>query len=220
MLIDDTTTAELTGTLVGGRNLTIGAATTHLANAHAKTGAAGGKVAVVPSVAIVISNISTYATVDDGSDLSVAAFSVTADQTASATTTAEGDAKGNTAAIGVAVALTIANHRSEAKLLRNLTSSGAVTLVANGTSETSATAKASAAGAPQDASSAAAPADPSGGGSAGDGVTNQVSGERSFANGMSIDNGGKAVGSPLTSTSTASVAWIVDTKAPTQPVGA
>jgi hypothetical protein len=170
-LIDDTTTAQLLGTLVGGGNVTIAAGTTHLATTHAKTGASGGKVAVVPSVAIVISNITTLATAGPGNDLSVGAFSVSTDQTASANTTAEGEAKAKTAAIGVSLALTIANHRSEATLLRNLTARGAVTLVANGKSDTSATAKASAAGAPQDASSAAAPADPSGGGSDGDGVT-------------------------------------------------
>ena len=122
----------------------------------------------MPSVAIAISNITTLATVGAGNDLSVGAFAASADQTASANTTAEGDAKdAKTAAVGVALALTIANHRTEATLWREPTSGGAVSLAAQASSDTSATAKASAAGAPQDESAAAAPADPSSSGSAG-----------------------------------------------------
>src|SRR2546427_6666024 len=46
-IIDDTSTAEVTGMLSGGHDLALAASTTHLATTHAKTGASGGKVAVV-----------------------------------------------------------------------------------------------------------------------------------------------------------------------------
>ena len=193
-IIDDTTTAELTGTLSGGHDLALAASTTHLATTHAKTGASGGKVAVVPSVAIAISDITTTAHVSSGTDLVITgSFSATADQTASAETTAEGDAQGKSAAIGVSLALTIANHIVEARLSRNLTAAGAVTLAANGSSETSATAKASAAGAPEDGSAAAAPSDSTG--HASNGVSDQVAHERSFAGSTSTANGGNGTGS-------------------------
>ena len=42
-LVDDTTIARITGTLIGGGRVTIAAGTTHLMTTHAKTGAAGGK---------------------------------------------------------------------------------------------------------------------------------------------------------------------------------
>src|SRR5439155_1581831 len=40
-IVDDTTTAELTGVLMGGRNVTLAATTSHGMTTHAKTGAAG-----------------------------------------------------------------------------------------------------------------------------------------------------------------------------------
>src|SRR5206468_9741943 len=189
VLVDDTTTAELIGTLIGGHDLTIAAATTHLGTAHAKTGAAGGKVAVVPSVAIFISNITTLATVGAGTALSIAgAFRASADQNASANTTAEGSAKSAGAAIGVSVALTIANHRTAAVLERNLSADGAVTLAVNGKSESSATAKASAAGAPGESTSSASSG----------GVDGQVGSERGFAAGKASATGGQGSGSKAT----------------------
>ena len=97
-------TAELTGVLMGGRNVTLAATTSHGMTTHAKTGAAGGKVAVVPSVAIALSNITTTATVGpSGTPLDIGgSFSATTDQSSSANTTAEGDAQGKSAAVGVA----------------------------------------------------------------------------------------------------------------------
>src|SRR5207247_4372117 len=83
-IVDDTTTAELTGTLNGGRNLVLYATTTHLETTTAKTGAAGGKVAISPEAAIALSNITTTATAPTGNSLVITgSFSATADQTAS-----------------------------------------------------------------------------------------------------------------------------------------
>ncbi|HEV8535697.1 MAG TPA: hypothetical protein VGR87_08260, partial [Candidatus Limnocylindria bacterium] len=199
--IDDTTTASLTGTLTGATDLSLTAETAHSADVRAKTGAAGGKVAIVPSVAIALSNVTTLATVSTGAPLDMSGgFSASATQAASANTTAEGDAQGGSAAIGVSLALTIANHRSEATLLRNLDAAGDVALSAHGASESSATATASAAGAPQDES---------GGGHAGNGVDQQVSRERSFASDASAaaggDGSGGAASTPSASTSSGGV---------------
>ena len=61
--------------------------------------------------------------------------------TATAGTTAEGSAKAKSAAIGASVALTIANHRTEATLDRNITAAGAVSLGAHGSSDSAAARK-------------------------------------------------------------------------------
>ena len=128
-LIDDTTTASLTGTLTGGHDLALSANTVDGATSSSKTGAAGGNVTIVPSVAIMLSNITTIALVAPLADLNISgAFGASADQSASAGTNAEGDAEGSSAAIGVSLALTIANHRTEATLARNLIAGGAVSL--------------------------------------------------------------------------------------------
>src|SRR5439155_1733576 len=94
-LVDDTTTASITGTLVGGADLTINASTQHLLSVSAKTGAAGGDVAVTPAVAIALSNVTTTATVDpNATPLAISgSFTASADQTASAGTSASGDAQ-------------------------------------------------------------------------------------------------------------------------------
>src|SRR6185295_14851357 len=70
-LIDDVTTAGLPGTLGGGHNVSLSAATIDLAHTNAKTGAAGGNVSIVPSVAITLSNVTTRAFVGAGSALTI-----------------------------------------------------------------------------------------------------------------------------------------------------
>ena len=199
-LVDDTTAASIFGTLNGGGNVALAATTEHALDVHAKTGAAGGDVAVVPSVAIALSNITTLAFVTSGTALNIGgAFSASADQSASAKTAAEGDAQGADAAIGVTLALTIANHRSEATLARDLTATGAVSLSADGSSDTAADATASASGAPGESS----------GGATGNGVDQEVASQRSFADATSSSNGGSGTGgadpTPRASTSSGGV---------------
>src|SRR6185503_9456627 len=58
-VIDDTTIAELTGTLNGGHDLDLEADTEHESMTLARTGASGGDVGVAPGVAITLSNITT-----------------------------------------------------------------------------------------------------------------------------------------------------------------
>src|SRR5439155_1038801 len=195
-LVDDTTTASITGTLVGGADLTINASTQHLLNVSAKTGAAGGDVAVTPAVAIALSNVTTTATVDpNATPLAISgSFTASADQTASAGTSASGDAQGSDAAVGLSLGLTIANHNSTATLERDLTAGGDVTISADGSSDSSANAHASAAGAPGESS----------GGASGSGVDDQVAQQRGFADTTSTSNGGHGTGgtgTPSASTS-------------------
>ena len=185
-LIDDVTTAGLTGTLGGGHNVALSASTIDLAHTNAKTGAAGGNVSIVPSVGITLSNVTTRAFVGAGTALSISgAFGATADQTASALTSAAGSADGSSAAIGLSLALTIANHISEATLARNLAAGGAVSLNANGSSDTSADATASATGAPADST----------GGAAGNGVDGSIAAQRTFAESTSAAHDGSGSGS-------------------------
>src|SRR5439155_21450370 len=106
----------------------------------------------------VISNVTTTATVAGGAvALNVTgAVEVKAEQTASALTDAQGDTKGKSVAIGVALALTIAHHNVEASINRNVTAGAAISVLAFGSSKTSSDATASARGAPGDATTGAA----------------------------------------------------------------
>ena len=74
-IVDDATTAQIDGALVGGGDVTLSATTVHGLAVHAKTGAAGGDVAIVPSVAIALSNITTTAAVTSGTALAILALS-------------------------------------------------------------------------------------------------------------------------------------------------
>ena len=182
-IIDDVATAAIEdgATLTNSDDVTIAAKGGHLATTKAKTGAAGGDVAVVPSVGITLSNVTTTAYVGTGVALSITGtLSAKAEQASSAHTTAEGSATAASAAIGVALALTIADHKTDAFLERNVTAGGAISFQALGASASSATAKASAAGAPADGEAGA----PAGG------VDGQAAGQRTFANSTATANGG------------------------------
>ena len=145
---------------------------------------------VAPAVAIAISNVTTQAYLSAGNPLVLTgSATIRATQVASAMTTARGDTEGNDAAVGIALALTIANHKTEAWTDRNITATGGVTISANGSSDSGAAAVASAAAAPEDTSPSAAPADPSS-----SGVTEQVNDQRGFADQLSLDNGGTGDG--------------------------
>jgi hypothetical protein len=177
-LVDDKTTAEITGTLNGGGDVVVQASTEHDLDVAAKTGAKGGGFAVTPSVAIALSNVTTLSTVSSGSALSVGSFTASADQTASASTDASGSADAGTAAVGLSLGLTIANHKSEATLARDLAATGAIALTVSNASSSTASAAASAGGAPGDSTGS------------GSSVDGSIAAERSFANSTSQANGG------------------------------
>ena len=117
------------------------------------------------------------------------AFSASADQSASALSSAAGDAQGADAAVGVALGLTIANHFAEAWTDRDISATGDVSISTTQSSDSAADASASAAGAPEDSSPSGTPAD-----SSTSGVTQQVNDQRGFADQLSLDNGGSGDG--------------------------
>src|SRR6185295_3941118 len=189
-IMDDVTLAGIETDLPAVQNLTVSATTQNLMTTDAKTGASADEVAVAPGVAIALSNVTTYAYLTTGNTLILTGSAhITASQIASALTSARGDTEGNDAAIGVALALTIANHKVEAWTNRSINAVGAVSISADGSSDSSSGAIASAAGAPEEDTSSGEPAD-----SSTSGVTQQVDSQRGFADLMSQDNGGSGDG--------------------------
>jgi LPXTG-motif cell wall-anchored protein len=183
-LIQDDTTAVLDDgiALTGARNVSLAATASDDAVVEAKMGAAGGKVAVSPAVAIALSNVTTTARLGSLADpirLS-GSLSATATQNAGASSTAGAVTGGaSSAAIGIGIGLTIANHTVTGTTDRSIVAGGDVTLGASSVSTSAAAAQASAAGAPESSGSS---------GAAGDGVDDQVSGQREFADDSAQDN--------------------------------
>ena len=171
-IVNDSTFAGLenSSTLTGAHDLTLAASSVDSMTTQATTGAASPKVSLAPAVAVAISNVTSSADIGTGSATTVGGkVDATATENASAVTTASGDSTGGTAAVGVALALTIANHNVEAVTNRDLTAGTTISFQALGHSVSSSSATASASGAP-DTSSA-----PAGG------VDGQVAQERSHA---------------------------------------
>ena len=190
-LVDDTTLAVIAAgaSLTAADDLTLDAASAHAMVTDAETGAAG-KVAVAPSVAVAVSNITSRAAIETGPDLLVAGkVDAKAAQTASALTSATGDTAGEQAAVGISFAGTFADHISESFTDRALTAGGAVSFQALGSSNTNAIAKASASGAPSKDDPATAPA--------GD-VKEQSEKELKAGDKASKAKGGKGTGSKTT----------------------
>src|SRR5260221_4268739 len=180
---NDTTTSGLgTGsTLTGAGNLTLLSTTGDTMTTEAQSGASSPGIAIAPVVAVSISNVTTNATLGTGSPLVISGdLTATANQSATVTTTATGDVSGGSAAAGVSLALTIANHLVTATTLRNLTSTGSGNLLfpANGASSTQANATASSSGAP------------GAGGGPGPNVTQQANTQRSFGDTVAPAGGG------------------------------
>src|SRR5439155_1197203 len=125
-LVDDTTTASITGTaVISGRDLTLRASAAHDMSTDAETGASGGGVSIAPAVAVALSNITTTATVAAGTplDLSTGGFSASADQTAAAHTNAATPAGGVSAAAAIAINITTTH---------SLATIGAITVMTSG----------------------------------------------------------------------------------------
>ena len=137
-IVNDNTFAGIDdgGMPTNAGNLTLHANGQHAMVTEARTGASGGGVTIVPSIAIALSNVTSRATIGVGGPLAVAgALDAKAELTASAITSASGSATtSGSAAIGVSLALTIANHTAEATTFRNITATGAVSFQALGSS--------------------------------------------------------------------------------------
>jgi hypothetical protein len=117
---------EQDGILTGGHDLTLHADGRHAMTTEAKIGAAGGGIAITPAIAVAISNVTSKADIGSGLALSLTGkLDAKAELTASAVTSASGSATTTgSAAIGVALALTIAEHSVESLSLRNVTAVG------------------------------------------------------------------------------------------------
>ena len=200
-IVNDTTFAgiEDTGLLTNAHDLVLGANGQHAMTTLSQTGAAG-PIAIVPSIAISISNVTSRANIGTGGLLTVTGkVDATARMTASAVTSAAGAATGgSTAAIGVSLALTLATHTVESTTHRDINAGTSVSFQALGGSASEANAAASAAGAPGEDSPDH---------SSGDTVDGQVAGQRSYADstaGPGHDSGG-AGSTPSSTTSSGGV---------------
>ena len=198
-IVNDSTTAtiENNALLPSTHDLVLAANGKHVMTTESRTGASGG-VAIAPSVAVAISNISSSATIGAGTLLTLAGkLDAKAQLTASAITNASGSSAGSSAAIGVSLALTLATHTAEATTHRDVTVGTTVSFQALGSSVAEANAAASSSGAPGEGTSGA----PAGG------VDGQVAGERSHADGVAgagHDSGGAGT-TPSASTSSGGV---------------
>ena len=190
-LVDDTVLAVILtdAAIIGADDVTLEASGAHAMVTDAETGAAGN-VAIAPSVAVAVANITSRAAIETGPDLVVAGrVDAKASQTASALTSAKGDVAGQKAAIGVSFAGTFADHITESFTLRSLTAGGAVSFQALGSSDTSAVTQASASGAPgQKADTPSADED----------VKKTADKELTAADKASKDKGGKGTGAKKT----------------------
>ncbi|MHB1243241.1 MAG: beta strand repeat-containing protein, partial [Gaiellaceae bacterium] len=170
--------------LTGAADLALHAEALDALTTTARTGAASAEVAVAPAVAVAIHNVSSRTLIGSlssaGTLVSSGAVDAKAELTASAVTVGSGDAEGDDAAVGVAIALTFADHDAESTTLRSLTATGAISFQALGSSIASASSTASAAGAPGEGDAGA----PAGG------VNGQIAGERAAADGQAPAGGG------------------------------
>ncbi|WP_367889442.1 hypothetical protein [Humibacter ginsenosidimutans] len=206
-LIEDDTTAALDNgiAIIGAGNVSLTSTADDAAVVEAKMGAAGGKVDIAPAVAIALSNVTTSASLGTfGGPLQLSgSLTVSAAQKASASTTAGAVVSGgSSAAVGVGLGLTIANHAVTATTARSVNAGGNITLSASSESASAAGAQASASGAPENSTDGSGGA--GSGGGAGDGVDSQVQGQRDFADQSAANNGVKGTGSASTPKATTS----------------
>ncbi|MFK4837878.1 beta strand repeat-containing protein, partial [Microbacterium sp. ZW T2_14] len=190
-LITDKTTADIADgvSLTGARHVALTATATDAAVTEARMGAAGGDVALAPAVAITLSNVTTSTRIGTGTLTIGGSLTMSATQTAAAATTSSSSVLGAAdAAIGVSLALTVANHLVTSALGRNVTAGADVSLKASSISVSSASAAASAAGAPENDADSGDPANP--GGASGTGVNQFAASERAHADSVATANGG------------------------------
>ena len=178
--------------LTGADDLDMIAKGDHEMTTTAKGGASGGT-AITPVAAITYGNHKTEALLGTGSALTLAgALDAQADHTGKIETKAEGETTGADVAVGASFALTIATDSVLAIANRSVTTGGAFTLHAHGSSSTKADAKAAAAGAAEDDGVENANDD---------GVDDQADSQRAATNGQSTSRGGSSSGTDTPSAS-------------------
>src|SRR6185503_8855022 len=159
-IVDVTTTALIdSGATFDGspllkpQNVTLTATGTSKMTTRAEAGTEGkpgSDAAITPDVAISYPTIVTTTSIAGGSGQNLAAagsVSLTTTQTTSTTTDADASAGGSDVAIGLALALAIVNDEATATIGRNIAAGGAVSAIANATSDNGSVATASAKGA-------------------------------------------------------------------------
>ncbi|KAG1649190.1 hypothetical protein GQR58_029240 [Nymphon striatum] len=161
---------------------------------------ASGAVAIVPSIAIAISNIDRIARISgDGTNdtlnllgsLTIAGRAPPSDNTVLTTAKGSAESNGGSAAVGVALALSIVNHTIIGSLDRSVTANGSISVEAIGRSRTISDATASAVGSPGSGETGAQ--DEGGSGN----VDSQVQGERDVASQQQMDAGGRGDVNPI-----------------------
>ncbi|MDU4960065.1 MAG: filamentous hemagglutinin N-terminal domain-containing protein [Sporomusaceae bacterium] len=132
--------------LSGAKDVSLAATGKHTLATEAKAGSKGS-VSVTPVVAVTVADNQATAKIGEGDTLTITGnLTVKADNTGSTTTRAEGQADGEKAAIGAAVAVTVAVDQAEAMTARNITAGDSVSFQADNAAASAATAIASAAG--------------------------------------------------------------------------
>ncbi|MFC0198617.1 beta strand repeat-containing protein, partial [Microbacterium arthrosphaerae] len=184
---DTVTTAALAGLATGTAGIVVTATGTDIVRAEASGSAAGADLAVAPFTAVAMGTARTVAQVEGDGALAVENLTVTAAQRAETHSVAKASvAPAGDAAVGVGLALTLADHAVQATLARDVVAAGAadgsadVFVGATGVSKATSDAAASASGAPENSS----------GGAAGTGVDGQIAGAQSTANAIAAESGG------------------------------
>ncbi|MEN6412388.1 MAG: hypothetical protein ABFC84_06420, partial [Veillonellales bacterium] len=132
--------------ITGANDVSLAATGSHTLTTEAKAGSAGN-ISVTPVVALTIADNQASAKVGSGDPLNITGdLTVKADNAGSSTTTAEGQADGEKAAVGIAIGLTVAVDEAEATTKRDIRADGGVSFQADNASAAKTDVIASAAG--------------------------------------------------------------------------
>ncbi len=194
----NTTVAEIGDGAVfnGAKDVGLTAKGTHTLTTAATGGAAGADISVTPVAAITVAANTTTARLGTGSLATLSgAFTGSAEQMSTTTSTATGQTQGNNVAVGASIALNSATDTVLAEIDRNVTATGDVGVNAKSVARSGASATASVSGGEKSTDTGAPPAKPDG--SAGATVDEKVT-----AQGAAAKDAGKktaekaAAGSP------------------------
>ncbi|MFC1895392.1 LEPR-XLL domain-containing protein, partial [Thermodesulfobacteriota bacterium] len=159
---------------------------------EAEGGAAGGT-AVTPVVAISVAQNDVTAKIDAGDALTLGGdLNITATQANDTRTIAKGDAEGVDAAVGASLGLTVAEDTVSASLLRDLTTTGGISLLAQGVAASKTDAEAGAKGAEGDDGESGTADDT--------GVNDQTQSQLDHANAETADRTSSGTGTDTTET--------------------
>ncbi len=200
----DTDALIQNGAIISGADdITLSALSKNLMDATAD-GAAKGKTAVTPVIAISVANNTTNANLGTlgGTTSLTGDLSVTATHEGSVSTVAEGATESGETGVGISLALTVATDFAAATTSRDLAAGGAIAFNARTVSANKSRAKASVAGGDKDDKPADGSQDADKGG-----VNQKVDKQKSFADGKWTGKGGKADGDPSGASAEGTGGW-------------